>query len=118
MRNNYALHNQIARQWWRFKPRGTILKKLFALSALAFFVSANSVSAQSGIGYNSVGGVGGMGSALSGGAHTSSGYTNNHGTYVQPYVATNPNSTQRDNFSASGNVNPYNGNVGTRAPRY
>jgi hypothetical protein len=34
--------------------------------------------------------------------HTSSGYTTNHGTVVQPYVATNPNSTQRDNFSATG----------------
>jgi hypothetical protein len=33
------------------------------------------------------------------------------GTYVQPYVATNPNSTQR-------NVNPYTGAVGTRNPRY
>jgi hypothetical protein len=50
--------------------------------------------------------------------HTSSGYTTNRGTYVQPYVATNPNSTQRDNFSATGNVNPYTGAVGTRNPRY
>jgi len=50
--------------------------------------------------------------------HTSSGYTTNRGTYVQPYVATNPNSTQRDNYSATGNVNPYTGAVGTRNPRY
>jgi hypothetical protein len=39
-------------------------------------------------------------------------------TYVQPHVATNPNNTQRDNFSATGNVNPYTGAVGTRNPRY
>ena len=51
-------------------------------------------------------------------SHTSSGYTTNRGTYVQPYVATNPNSTQRDNYSTSGNVNPYTGAVGTRNPRY
>jgi hypothetical protein len=50
--------------------------------------------------------------------HTSSGYTTNRGTYVQPYQATNPNSTQRDNYSATGNVNPYTGTVGTRNPRY
>jgi hypothetical protein len=51
-------------------------------------------------------------------SHTSSGYTTNRGTYVQPYVATNPNITQRDNYSATGNVNPYTGAVGTRTPRY
>lgn len=50
--------------------------------------------------------------------HSSSGYTTSRGTYVQPYVATNPNSTQTDNFSTRGNVNPYTGNVGTRNPRY
>jgi hypothetical protein len=37
---------------------------------------------------------------------------------VQPYVATNPNSTQMDNYSTRGNVNPYTGAVGTRTPRY
>ena len=51
-------------------------------------------------------------------SHTSSGYTTNRGTTVQPYVATNPNTTQRDNFSATGNVNPNTGVVGTRNPRY
>lgn len=49
--------------------------------------------------------------------HSTSGYTRSNGTYVQPYVATNPNSTQRDNFSASGNYNPYTGTYGTRTPR-
>jgi hypothetical protein len=50
--------------------------------------------------------------------HTTSGYTRSNGTYVQPHVSTNPNGTQRDNFSATGNVNPYTGSVGTRTPRY
>jgi hypothetical protein len=50
--------------------------------------------------------------------HTTSGYTTSRGTYVAPYVATNPNNTQRDNFGASGNYNPYTGAVGTRNPRY
>ncbi|MCP1765405.1 hypothetical protein [Bradyrhizobium japonicum] len=50
--------------------------------------------------------------------HTSSGYTRGNGTYVQPYVATNPNGTQRDNFSSTGNTNPYTGATGHRTPRY
>jgi hypothetical protein len=51
-------------------------------------------------------------------SHIVSGYTRSNGTYVAPYVATNPNGTQRDNYSAKGNVNPYTGAVGTRTPRY
>lgn len=50
--------------------------------------------------------------------HTSSGYARSNGTYVAPYVATNPNGTQRDNFGTSGNVNPYTGQTGHRTPRY
>jgi hypothetical protein len=51
-------------------------------------------------------------------SHSVQGHTTSSGTYVQPYIATNPNSTQRDNYSATGNVNPYTGTVGTRTPRY
>jgi len=50
--------------------------------------------------------------------HTTSGYTKSNGTYVAPYVATNPNNTQRDNFGTRGNYNPYTGMTGTRTPRY
>jgi hypothetical protein len=46
------------------------------------------------------------------------GYTTTGGTYVQPHQQTNPNNTQRDNYSATGNVNPNTGAVGTRNPRY
>ncbi|MCA1542255.1 hypothetical protein I6F18_20055 [Bradyrhizobium sp. NBAIM32] len=50
--------------------------------------------------------------------HSSSGYTRSNGTYVAPYVATNPNGTQRDNFGTSGNYNQYTGQTGHRTPRY
>ncbi|MCP1835683.1 hypothetical protein J2R76_004023 [Bradyrhizobium sp. USDA 4532] len=51
-------------------------------------------------------------------SHGVSGYTRSNGTYVQPYQATNPNGTQRDNYGTSGNVNPYTGATGHRTPRY
>jgi hypothetical protein len=51
-------------------------------------------------------------------SHSTSGYTRSNGTYVQPYTATNPNGTQRDNYGTSGNYNPNNGTFGTRTPRY
>jgi hypothetical protein len=51
-------------------------------------------------------------------SHGVQGHVTNSGTYVAPHVATNPNNTQRDNYSATGNVNPYTGAVGTRNPRY
>jgi hypothetical protein len=44
-------------------------------------------------------------------SHSVLGHTTSSGTYVAPHVATNPNSTQRDNYSATGNVNPYTGAV-------
>jgi hypothetical protein len=42
------------------------------------------------------------------------GYTKHNGTVVKPYTRTHENGTQRDNFSAKGNVNPYTGKVGTK----
>ena len=51
-------------------------------------------------------------------SHPVQGHVTSSGTYVPPYIATNPNNTQRDNYSATGNVNPYTGAVGTRNPRY
>ena len=50
--------------------------------------------------------------------HSTSGYIRSNGTYVQPYVATNPNNTQRDNYGTRGNYNPNNNTYGTRTPRY
>jgi hypothetical protein len=79
------------------------MKKLVLAATLSLVATA--AHAQYGIGSNP-------------NTHTSSGYTRSNGTYVPPYVATNPNGTQRDNFSNSGNVNPYSGAVGSRTPRY
>jgi hypothetical protein len=41
------------------------------------------------------------------------GYYKSNGTYVEPYIRTVPNSTIRDNFSTSPNLNPYTGKIGT-----
>lgn len=46
------------------------------------------------------------------------GYTRQNGTYVNPYVRSNPNSTTFDNYSTRGNVNPYSGNRGYRSPSF
>jgi hypothetical protein len=79
------------------------MKKL--LIAATLLLTATAAQAQYGTGSNP-------------NTHTSSGYTRSNGTYVQPYTATNPNSTQRDNFGTSGNYNPNTGTYGTRTPRY
>jgi hypothetical protein len=42
------------------------------------------------------------------------GYTKSNGTYVQGHYRTAPNYTRNDNYSTIGNINPYNGNDGTK----
>ncbi len=54
----------------------------------------------------------------SGGSHHVNGHFKKNGTYVQPHHATNPNHTQRDNYSSKPNVNPYNGKQGTKEPNH
>ena len=44
-------------------------------------------------------------------------HTNSNGTVTQGHYQTNPNNTQRDNYGTQGNVNPYTGAVGTKAPQ-
>lgn len=51
-----------------------------------------------------------------GGSHAVRGHTTKKGTYVAPTRATNPNRTQRDNYSSKPNTNPYNGKQGKRNP--
>ena len=51
-------------------------------------------------------------------SHSTSGYTRSNGTYVPPSAATNPNSTQTDNYGTRGNYNPNSGTFGTRTPRH
>lgn len=49
-----------------------------------------------------------------GGSHSVKGHVKKDGTYVQPHRATNPNHTQRDNWSSKPNVNPNTGKPGTK----
>lgn len=49
-------------------------------------------------------------------AKSTKGYVKKDGTHVAPYKSTNPNKTQRDNYSSKGNVNPYTGKKGTKVP--
>lgn len=45
-----------------------------------------------------------------------SGYTKRNGTHVQSYMHTAPDHTRSNNFSTSGNVNPYTGKRGSKSP--
>ena len=83
--------------------------KLFIVAAV--LLTSSAAFAQNGL-------YGNSGTGSNSRSHSTSGYTTNTGTYVQPHQQTNPNQTQYDNYSTRGNVNPYNGNVGTRTPRY
>ena len=46
------------------------------------------------------------------------GYTKRDGSYVEQHHRSTPNNTQYDNYNSRGNSNPYNGQQGTRNPRY
>lgn len=50
-------------------------------------------------------------------ATTVHGYTKKDGTHVDTYKRTTVDGTQTNNFSATGNYNPYTGKVGTVAPK-
>ena len=47
-----------------------------------------------------------------------SGYTKSNGTYVQGHYRSSQNSTNHDNYSTSGNYNPYTWSAGSRAKDY
>ncbi len=44
------------------------------------------------------------------------GYTRKDGTHVPPHLRSAPNKSYNDNWSASPNVNPYTGELGTKPP--
>lgn len=46
------------------------------------------------------------------------GYTKANGTYVHGHYRSSQNSTNHDNYSTSGNYNPYTGSAGSRAKDY
>jgi hypothetical protein len=48
------------------------------------------------------------------GYHEVRGYTRKDGTYVAPHYQTDPNGTRNDNWSTTGNVNPFTGKEGTK----
>lgn len=50
-------------------------------------------------------------------SHPVRGHIKKNGTYVAPHKQTNPNQTQRDNWSAKGNTNPMTGKDGQKNPR-
>ena len=53
----------------------------------------------------------------SGDSNSVRGYTKKDGTYVAPHQRTNPNGTQRDNWSSKPNYNPYTGKEGKKEPQ-
>lgn len=57
-----------------------------------------------------------FGSVEARGSHAVRAYVKKDGTVVAAHRQTNPNSTQRDNWSAKGNVNPITGKAGTKEP--
>ncbi len=93
------------------------MKKMI-LASLILVAAAGAASAQLYGNSNRGSSYGGFGTGSNSSNHSTQGYTTNHGTYVAPSHATNPNNTQMDNYTTRGNVNPYTGAVGTRAPRY
>jgi hypothetical protein len=46
------------------------------------------------------------------------GYYRSNGAYVQPHYRSTPNSTNIDNWSTRGNINPYTGSIGSVARDY
>lgn len=58
----------------------------------------------------------GLSVASAKGSHSVKAHVTKKGAYVQAHHATNPNKTQRDNWSSKPNVNPYTGKDGTKTP--
>jgi hypothetical protein len=79
------------------------MTKALILSTMAMFVHIGAANAQY---YN-------YGSGSNSNDHYVSGYTNSHGTYIQPHYQTNPDGNSHNNFGAYGNYNPHNGRTGT-----
>jgi hypothetical protein len=62
------------------------------------------------------GGGRGYSRGYTGGDHTVRSYTTKDGRYVPAHRQTNPDGTKLNNWSTKGNVNPYTGKPGTKAP--
>lgn len=90
------------------------LRRVFARSVMLLVVASVTLLSVSAEAKGRRGGATGSGK-VSSSVHTTRSYVKKNGTVVRGYKATNPNGTQRDNFSAKGNVNPYTGKAGTKA---
>ena len=95
----------------RVIPKNIATAILIACLFVPSFAEARGGGGHSSGGHSS---SGDSGTGSSGSSHSVSGYTKQNGTHVAPSHATNPNATQRDNFSAKGNMNPYTGKVGSK----
>jgi hypothetical protein len=82
---------------------------------LSMLLSGTASAQYVGSGHSSTGSYG-TGSNPSG--HYVRPHSNSNGTFTQGHHRSNSNSTQLDNYGTIGNVNPYTGAPGTRAPRY
>jgi hypothetical protein len=59
-----------------------------------------------------------IGNAFAQGSNYVAPYTRQDGTNVQPHYRTNPDNTNRNNWTTVPNVNPHTGQPGTRSPDY
>jgi hypothetical protein len=84
------------------------MKKLALIISLALFIPPIFAKQSSSDSYKSNG---------SSKSNNVRGYTKKDGTYVAPHNRTNPNNTQRDNWTSKPNQNPYTGKDGTKEPQ-
>jgi len=75
----------------------------------------SSHSSSSQVSHASRGTSGTSGTGSSSSSHAVRGYTTQRGTSVAPHRQSNPDHTQRNNYSTKGNVNPSTGKTGTKS---
>lgn len=68
--------------------------------------------------YNQPAQASGNGGGMYGQDQQVNGYARSNGSYVEPYHRTARDSNPYNNYSTQGNVNPYTGQVGHKAPGY
>lgn len=92
------------------------MKKFFVIF-LAFIASAVGANAQYTTGTNQST-YGSVTTVTNANSTWVNGYTKKDGTHVDGYYRTKRNGTNHDNYSTSGNYNPYSGSEGSRAKDY
>lgn len=92
-----------------------ILALGFLVSESIILPSSGDARGKSGGGYKSSASRGSISRSSSSSTRVR-GYTTKRGTYVAPHQRSTPNKSKVDNWSTKGNVNPYTGKKGSRAP--